>query len=697
MKIRGQLVLAFLLLSVLPLSGIVLYSYYTSRRAVEVASQQQAALVADQIDERMSAVIADVRASVERVGSLPAQTFADLTALDEAVIQREAAEKLLANIGAAAPFVDEFEFTPVTPPVPMVAPAPQVATVQPTPGTHPSFEPIVVDVEAIMAGVRASTPALPVVPADEVSGGATSVAPPAPPAIDETELQKREAARLIEQSNRIAARVAQQQSAIAQRKVAEIEERARSRKIIRFKHPEDRTASGHDRSRTFEVPIMREGTRVGTLKANVSNAEIVGEVLGRVNRREGEIPFAIDSTGKIHSVNEKDRQLLEGIGELDRRKRRIVKNGWVAAMTPDPDSGMTIGVARRIDDSLEQVRRTAARNFVYGLGLIGLALLGVVPVANHMTRDVKLVAAGAERIAAGDLDTSLPVRSRNEFGQLAQSFNGMAADLKRHRERLLEEERLRHEREIEQHRLQSEFERKSEELEQARRFQLSLLPKKLPQHPAFDIAVFMKTATEVGGDYYDFVTDDSGALTAVIGDATGHGASAGTMVTIVKSLFSAYGARSDVRSFLAEASDAIRRMDLGRMAMALTAVRLQGHRLAVAAAGMPPVLVHHAATGMVEEIAIPGMPLGSLVFEYEQRELAVEAGDAVLLMSDGFPELASESGDPVGYARVEEIFRAAAEGPAEQIVSELARAAEEWSGGREPNDDITFVVLKMKA
>ena len=49
----------------------------------------------------------------------------------------------------------------------------------------------------------------------------------------------------------------------------------------------------------------------------------------------------------------------------------------------------------------------------------------------------------------------------------------------------------------------------------------------------------MRTATEVGGDYYDFHLADDGALTVAVGDATGHGARAGTMVTVIKSLFTA--------------------------------------------------------------------------------------------------------------------------------------------------------------
>ena len=93
---------------------------------------------------------------------------------------------------------------------------------------------------------------------------------------------------------------------------------------------------------------------------------------------------------------------------------------------------------------------------------------------------------------------------------------------------------------------ETENERKTKELEEARQLQLSMLPKDLPQLPNIDIAVYMKTATEVGGDYYDFNVAMDGTLTIVLGDATGHGMRAGTMVTSAKTLFNSYAANPDI-------------------------------------------------------------------------------------------------------------------------------------------------------
>jgi serine phosphatase RsbU (regulator of sigma subunit) len=372
---------------------------------------------------------------------------------------------------------------------------------------------------------------------------------------------------------------------------------------------------------------------------------------------------------------------------------RWILDDWVVASSKDPDTGLVFGIARPVP--LEEVRQTAARNFGYGLGLTALALFGILPLSGRMTRNLHLVTAGADRIAHGDLETRVPVRSKNEFGKLALAFNRMAADLKEHQERLLEEERLRKAREIEQALLQKDYERKSRELEDARLFQLSLLPRALPQHPGFEIAVSMRTATEVGGDYYDFFLSEDGPLTAAVGDATGHGARAGTMVTAVKSLFSADAGASDPRQFLVEAARAIKRMALDRMAMGLFLARLEGRELVVSSAGMPPLLLYRSESASVEEVALAGMPLGGFAFDYEERRLEVEPGDTILLMTDGLPELADLEGEPLGYPRVRSLFAELGGLPPAEVIAGLTRAAESWAAGQPPRDDVTLVAIRV--
>jgi serine phosphatase RsbU (regulator of sigma subunit) len=449
--------------------------------------------------------------------------------------------------------------------------------------------------------------------------------------------------------------------------------------------------------RKFETPVRSEGEVVGQLRAHISPEQVVRRVLGNASDESGELAFAVDREGTIYTRNPEERRQLDVLGVPDRvRKGQSLKGieGWIVSMSTDPQSGLKIGVARPVGQNLLELRNAAARNFGLGLGMIAFALIGMIPLSNHLTRDVKLVTEGADRIAHGDLMTRLPVKTKNELGQLAKAFNRMAEDLSINQQKLLEQERAQKEQELQQRLLAVEYERKSVELEDARRFQLSMLPKQVPQHPSYDIAVFTRTATEVGGDYYDFhVSGD--ALTVTIGDATGHGAKAGTMVTVIKTLFAAYSDAVEPSAFLSDAAEKIKKMELGRMAMALSLARFDDAVLTLASAGMPPVLVHRAATQQIEEAGIAATPLGTLGVDYQQTAVSLAAGDTVLFLSDGFPELINEAGQQLGYTGALEAFGAAArEASADAVIGALATHVRRWRGDSAPNDDVTFVVVR---
>jgi len=449
--------------------------------------------------------------------------------------------------------------------------------------------------------------------------------------------------------------------------------------------------------RSFEAPVRQEGELIGQISARVRPEQVIRQILGGVTEDRSELPFAIDREGTLYTRTDAEREQLERL-RIPANVRRNGKvrgiDGWIVSTSVDPQSGLRIGVARPVGDNFFELRRTAARNFGIGVGLIAFALIGIVPLSNHLTRDVKLVTDGAERIAQGDLMTRLPVKTKNELGQLARAFNRMAEDLSHQQEKLVEQERARKEQELQQALMSVEYERKTIELEEARRFQLSMLPKEVPRHEAYDVAVFTRTATEVGGDYYDFHLNGD-ALFVTIGDATGHGAKAGTMVTVVKTLFAGYAGDSSPAEFLLDAAEKIKRMDLGRMAMALSLARFESGMLTIASAGMPPVLVHRASDDQVEEIALQATPLGTFGSDYPQVSVPLQRGDTVLFLSDGFPELMNDAAQQLGYTGAVEAFADAAKAAdANQVIATLAEVARRWHGDAPPNDDVTFVVVR---
>jgi Stage II sporulation protein E (SpoIIE)/SnoaL-like domain len=245
--------------------------------------------------------------------------------------------------------------------------------------------------------------------------------------------------------------------------------------------------------------------------------------------------------------------------------------------------------------------------------------------------------------------------------------------------------------------IQAENDRKTEELEEARQLQLAMLPKELPNLPNLDIAVYMQTATEVGGDYYDFHLQEDGTLTTVIGDATGHGMKAGTMVTITKSLFNSLASHKNILETFFKISDVVRRMKFRQLSMCLMMLKIKGNKLQVSSAAMPPALIYRKKEKTIEEIFIKGMPLGAMNdFPYSVKERHLQQGDTILLLSDGLPELSNSSNEMYGYNRIVKEFQSVGEREPEEIVNHFKNSALQWVNGKDPDDDVTFVVIKAK-
>jgi coenzyme F420-reducing hydrogenase delta subunit len=245
--------------------------------------------------------------------------------------------------------------------------------------------------------------------------------------------------------------------------------------------------------------------------------------------------------------------------------------------------------------------------------------------------------------------------------------------------------------------IQAENERKTKELEEARQLQLAMLPKSIPEIANLDIAVYMKTATEVGGDYYDFKVQENGVLNIGIGDATGHGLQAGTMITLMKGFFTSDVARFSPQKFLEHCNGMIRDIKLGRILMSFSHLRFNDSILLISSAGMPPIYYHHKKNNRTEEIIIQGLPLGAMgSASYKLVEKQLNIGDTILLLTDGLPEQMNSHKVIFDYSRVLKYFDEIAKNNPNDIINCLVQKANEWMDGTAQVDDITFVVIKVK-
>ncbi len=702
MSLRLRLAVAFLLLSALPLAGFAVWSYANSRAALRQVAQAEADNAAHDLEQRVASAAEEIGDRFRALSRLPA-SGGSVTA-DKGKTVAVALE----DLGPALDFVDNLEFIPAPPDPPSAGEmahravldakvqrivvrggeekgaelpaaaemglqwaqfglsAAEMANVRADVAKSiAEARRAIAEAEKNRRGIEAAAPVAAVAPLARVAPTPAvppvpAIAPAAPPAPPSPAAAPARAPR---------ARVA-----------------APARMLL---------ANGE-----VFCSLSSDGKVVGRIQGKVKAATLLRSVLAESDRERGEIPFAIDRDGNLYTANPDDLRRLEkpsraaspALGR--RRPPSQAESDWVVLSRHDEASGYQFGIARPLGKAIAALRAAAARNFAFGLGLVALAMTGFFPLTHRIVRDVRELESGARQLAAGDLATRVAVRGQDEIGRLAGAFNRMAEQIATHQEQLLAEERRRKEDEIARRLLAAENERRGRELEEARQFQLSLLPRELPRLDGLAVAVEMTTATEVGGDYYDFQEMGSGLVVA-IGDATGHGAAAGTLVTAVKSLFAAGAGTLTPAAFLVSANAAIHRMGLVRRAMALAVARVEGERVTLSSAGMPPVFHFRAASGETREIALAGTPLGARAdFPYAEATLELAPGDALLFASDGLPELPNGDGEPFGYERLRALFAASADAAAEEIVARLSSAATDWGGDRPPVDDVTLLVLK---
>ncbi len=329
-------------------------------------------------------------------------------------------------------------------------------------------------------------------------------------------------------------------------------------------------------------------------------------------------------------------------------------------------------------------RPIKARNYIIGSGFIILAVSVMLQVLINLDL-IDSIGGNRNVYLYGVLALGITVSIN-----LAKNF----ADINK---KIILQEQERREVEIERRILEADNQRKTVELEEARKLQLSMLPSEIPVHPEYEIAMFMRTASEVGGDYYDFQTTSDDTLTIALGDATGHGIKAGILVALIKSLFNTSANTFYLPDFFKLCTGMIKQMSLGNLYMAMMLVRLRKNKMVVTVAGMPPLFIYRAADQKVEELVLKALPLGGPGgISYPQQTTELQSGDTVLMMSDGYFELFNPEGDILDLDRVKSYFQAVGHKVPADIITDLIRKGDEWRRNTEQADDISFVVLRKK-
>lgn len=307
---------------------------------------------------------------------------------------------------------------------------------------------------------------------------------------------------------------------------------------------------------------------------------------------------------------------------------------------------------------------------------IAAALMAVFMIVG-LSRAVNRLSQATEAVRRGDFSFRIPVRRRDQVGDLQRSFNEMSGNLGSLVATAAQKELL------------------EKELGLARKLQKSLLPSDLPASEGVEFATLFEPSAAIGGDYFDILRLRDDQLAVVIADVSGHGLSSGLRMAMLKA------ALLILVEETVKPEEILRRLDTvvrtkGETRVFVTAtlalLDLRTGALRLTNAGHPPT--YRLRGGKVEEILLPSSPLGGLGHNYGRATLDLTSGDVVVWLSDGLIEAVNGADEPFGYERVLETLEGVDGAGATEVRNRLLDAVARYTGGLPPDDDRTLVVMK---
>jgi serine phosphatase RsbU (regulator of sigma subunit) len=336
-----------------------------------------------------------------------------------------------------------------------------------------------------------------------------------------------------------------------------------------------------------------------------------------------------------------------------------------------------------IFSSANRVNRAIFQAFLVLAALFIITLIIIWGTSIYVARGISSSAAklmkGTQRLRQGDLEVQIPLSSRDELGEVANSFNLMTRDLKRMMESIAEKERL------------------EQELAIARSIQLNLLPQNIPDIPGVDVFGMSEPAQEVGGDCYDFLVTNNNRLILSIGDVSGKGiAAALLMANLQASLRMLAKDNFSLVNTMRRLNESIyQHTSMGMFVTYFLAVwDGEKNKLTYINAGHDyPMLVRN---GEFQSLTTGGMVLGvDPHAEYQEGSIELIPGDWLFLYSDGIVDARNVQGQQFEVPMFQELLRKYFHLSPKEIVTSCMQEINQFSEDQTFEDDRTLVAFRV--
>lgn len=306
------------------------------------------------------------------------------------------------------------------------------------------------------------------------------------------------------------------------------------------------------------------------------------------------------------------------------------------------------------------------------IGVIASVILG-----SALSKPIKVLEEAMKRVSAGDLNQRLEINSKDEIGTLAATFNYMTEGLR-------EKEKIKREFLV------------------AREVQFNLLPRQTLDNERLDITTYFEPATEVGGDYYDFIEMKDGSIGIVVADVSGHGMSAGLMMAITKSCLHTH---TNFQDNLADMMGSMNRIlynlseQRSMVTMFLSSLNLEEMTLTYTNAGHPfTYIVRPNGDGTSDILSLESISYPLAIkkeLQFSAKKVDLKPGDFLVCYSDGIVESLDDNEQVFGYDRIEEILSSERFSTSRDLLETLITEVRIHIGTAEQFDDITAVVIRV--